>query len=304
MTRVSTFAANQNALMDLMKAQKTLFDAQKQLTTGKQATDLKGVGHQAETLSATRAALQRAAAYEEAAVRTEARLESQDIAMGQMAEAITDLRLAVTSKDGDYTMHQVREAFYRISNSLNTQHAGTYIFGGTRTDTAPVSTSDLDDLVAMGTASEAFVNNDRRPQVQLDQNLTIETGMLASDVGGEVFDSFKRIADFNAGANGPFGQPLSAAQETFLNGEIQNVIAALDNMYTKIGENGAAQANVETIRNSHADRQTFLQRMLSDLEDVDMAEAATRFQAAQTALEVSAKTFSSLSQVSLLQYLR
>ena len=60
MTRVSTFAANQNALMDLMKAQKSLFDAQKQLTTGKLATDLKGVGHQAETLSATRAALQRA----------------------------------------------------------------------------------------------------------------------------------------------------------------------------------------------------------------------------------------------------
>ncbi|MFY0636836.1 flagellin [Maricaulis maris] len=304
MTRVSTFAANQNALMDLMKAQKSLFDAQKQLTTGKLATDLKGVGHQAETLSATRAALQRAQAYEQAAVRTEARLETQDIAMGQMAEAITDLRLAVTSKDGDYTMHQVREAFNKVSNALNMQHAGTYIFGGTRTDTAPVETNDIDDLIPMGTASEAFVNNDRRPQVQLDQNLTIDTGMLASDVGGEVFDSFKRIADFNAGANGPFDRPLSAPQETFLNGEIQNVITALDNLYTKIGENGAAQANVETMRNSQSDRQTFLQQMLSDLEDVDMAEAATRFQQAQTALDVSAKTFSSLSQVSLLQYLR
>ncbi|WP_295693033.1 flagellin [uncultured Maricaulis sp.] len=304
MTRVSTFAANQNALMDLMKAQKSLFDAQKQLTTGKLATDLKGVGHQAETLSATRAALQRAQSYEQAAVRTEARLETQDIAMGQMAEAITDLRLAVTSKDGDYTMHQVREAFYKVSNALNMQHAGTYIFGGTRTDIAPVETNDIDDLIPMGTASEAFVNNDRRPQVQLDQNLTIDTGMLASDVGGEVFDSFKRIADFNAGANGPFDRPLSAPQETFLNGEIENVITALDNLNTKIGENGAAQANVETMKNSQSDRQTFLQQMLSDLEDVDMAEAATRFQQAQTALDVSAKTFSSLSQVSLLQYLR
>ncbi|WP_297737924.1 flagellin [uncultured Maricaulis sp.] len=304
MTRVSTFAANQNALLDLMKAQKSLFDAQKQLTTGKLATDLKGVGHQAETLSATRSALQRAEAFEQAAVRTEARLETQDIAMGQMADAITDLRLAVTSKDGDYTMLQVREAFYKVSNALNMQHAGTYVFGGTRTDVPPVQTNDINDLVAMGTASEAFVNNDRRPQVQLDQNLTMETGMLASDVGGEVFDSFKRIADFNAGANGPFAQPLTGPQETFLNGEIQNVITALDNMYTKIGENGAAQANVETLKNSHADRQTFLQKMLSDLEDVDMAEAATRFQQAQTALDVSAKTFSSLSQVSLLPYLR
>ncbi len=304
MTRVSTFAANQNALLDLMKAQKSLFDAQKQLTTGKLATDLKGVGHQAETLSATRSALQRAEAFEQAAVRTEARLETQDIAMGQMADAITDLRLAVTSKDGDYTMLQVREAFYKVSNALNMKHAGTYVFGGTRTDVPPVQTNDINDLVGMGTANEAFVNNDRRPQVQLDQNLIMDTGMLASDVGGEIFDSFKRIADFDAGANGPFAQPLTAQQETFLNGEIQNVITALDNMYTKIGENGVAQANVETLKNSHADRQTFLQKMLSDLEDVDMAEAATRFQQAQTALDVSAKTFSSLSQVSLLQYLR
>lgn len=304
MARVSTFAANQSALMDLMKAQKAMFDAQKQLTTGKLATDLKGVGHQAETLSATRGALQRAASYEEAAVRTAARLESQDIAMEQMAEAITDLRLAVTSKDGDYTMHQTREAFYKVANALNTQHAGVYIFGGTRSDAAPVATNDLDDLVGMTNASEAFVNNDRRPQVQLDNNLIMETGMLASDVGGEVFDSFKRIADFNAGANGPFDSPLSAAQDAFLISEIQNVITALDNIYVKIGENGAAQSTVETLTTSHADRQLFLKQMLSDLEDVDMAEAATRFQAAQTALDVSAKTFSSLSQVSLLQYLR
>ena len=35
-----------------------------------------------------------------------------------------------------------------------------------------------------------------------------------------------------------------------------------------------------------------------------MAEAATRFQQAQTAVQVSAMTFSSLNQVSLLNFLR
>ena len=56
MTRISTFAANQSALADLMKAQRSVFESQKQLITGKRATDLKGVGHEAETLQATRAA--------------------------------------------------------------------------------------------------------------------------------------------------------------------------------------------------------------------------------------------------------
>ena len=56
MTRISTYAANQSALMDLMKAQKQMFEAQQQLTTGKLVHDLKGVGYQAEMLSAARAA--------------------------------------------------------------------------------------------------------------------------------------------------------------------------------------------------------------------------------------------------------
>ncbi|WP_300542057.1 flagellin [Maricaulis sp.] len=304
MTRISTYAANQSALMDLMRAQKQMFDAQQQLTTGKMATDLKGVGYQAESLSASRAAQERAKSYEEAAVRTEARLEAQNIALEQISEAVSDLRMAVTSKEGDYIMHQARQAFYEVTNSLNMKHAGSYLFGGTRSDAPPITISDLSDLIPMGTAAEAFENNDRKPVVQLDQNYTVEVGMLAEDVGGEVMAAFKRIADFNAGANGPFQSPLTAAQDAFLTGEIQNVITALDNVFVKVGQNGAKQAEVETLKNNHADRQDFLAQMIADIEDVDMAEAATRFQQAQTAVDVSAMTFSTLNQVSLLPFLR
>lgn len=304
MTRISTYAANQSALMDLMRAQKQMFDAQQQLTTGKLATDLKGVGHQAETLAAARAAQQRAASFEEAALRTGSRLEAQDIALEQIADAVSDLRVAVTSREGDYVMQQTREAFYEIANALNTRHAGVYMFGGTRSDAPPVNVTDLGDLVPMADASEAFDNAQRKPQVQLDQNYTLEVGMLADDVGGEIMAAFKRIADFDAGANGPFTSPVTAAQEAFLNTEIQNVIAALDNLHALVGQNGAMQAHVESLKTGHADRQDFLTKMISDIEDVDMAEAATRFQQAQTAVDVSAMTFSTLNQVSLLPYLR
>lgn len=304
MTRISTYAANQSALMDLMKAQKQMLDAQQQLTTGKLATDLKGVGHQAETLSAARAAQERARSYEEAALRTEGRLEAQNLALEQMTEAVSDLRVAVTSREGDYIMQQAREAFYEITNSLNTQHAGVYLFGGTRTDAVPVNVTDLADLVPMASANDAFDNNQRKAQVQLDQNYSMEVGMLADDVGGEIMASFKRIADFNASVDGPFASPVTAAQEAFLNSEIQNVITALDNLHAKVGQNGSKQAHVESLKNGHSDRQDFLTKMISDIEDVDMAEAATRFQQAQTAVDVSALTFSSLNQVSLLPYLR
>jgi flagellar hook-associated protein 3 FlgL len=304
MTRISTYAANQSALMDLMKAQKQMFEAQQQLTTGKLVHDLKGVGYQAEMLSAARAAETQAKSYEEAATRTETRLAAQDTALEHIADAANSLRLAITTKEGDYIMQQTREAFYEVTNALNTQHAGTYLFSGTRTDVPSVGISDLSDLVPMGNADEAFQNNDRKPQVQLDQNYSIEVGMLASDVGGDVMASFKRIADFDAGPNGPFASPLSAAQEAFLQTEIQNVVSALDNLHARVGENGTRQAHVENLKTNHVERQDFITLMISDIEDADMAEAATRFQQAQTAVQVSAMTFSSLNQVSLLNYLR
>ena len=71
-----------------------------------------------------------------------------------------------------------------------------------------------------------------------------------------------------------------------------------------VGENGTRQAHVENLKTNHVERQDFITLMISDIEDADMAEAATRFQQAQTAVQVSAATFSSLNQVSLLNYLR
>lgn len=303
MTRISTYAANQSALMDLMKAQRQMFEAQQQMTTGKLVQDLKDVGYQAEMLSAARAAIVQAESYEEAAVRTEARLEAQDTALEQIAEAADDLRLSVTTREGDYIMQQAREAFYKVANALNTKHAGVYLFSGTRSDVPPVTVDDISDLVPLASANDAFQNNQRKPQVQLDQNYSVEIGMLADEVGGEIMASLKRIADFDAGPNGPFSSPVSAAQEAFLQTEIQNVITALDNIHARVGENGSKQAHVENLKTNHMERQDFLKVTIADVEDADIAEAITRFEQAQTAVQVSAMTFSSLNQVSLLNYL-
>jgi flagellar hook-associated protein 3 FlgL len=71
-----------------------------------------------------------------------------------------------------------------------------------------------------------------------------------------------------------------------------------------MGENGAKQARIEASIRSHEVRNDYLTSMIADIEDADMAEAASRLNQAQTAVEVSARTFASLSQVSLLPFLR
>jgi flagellar hook-associated protein 3 FlgL len=97
---------------------------------------------------------------------------------------------------------------------------------------------------------------------------------------------------------------MTAAQQAFIQTEIANVIAAFERVNEAMGENGARQARVEASIRGHEARADYLTRMLADLEDADMAQAATRLTQAQTAVEVSAATFSILNQASLLPFLR
>ena len=304
MTRISTYGASQSALLDLMRAQQSLFQAQQELSTGKKGADLKGVGYQAETIAASRGALSRSHAFEEAAVRSGIRLEAQNIALERLSDSVGELRSVMTSKNGDFIMQEVADAFYGAVNALNSQHLGAYMFGGTRDDAKPLTVSTLADLAALPAVADAFQNNDLEPTVQVDQNTTVTVGRLASDIATDIMASFKRIAEFEAGPNGPFADPMTDAQQAFVVGELQNIVAAQDGIISVVGMNGVMQAQIESSQQSQKDRQDFLTGMISDIEDVDMAEAATRFQTAKNVLDVSAKTFASLTQVSLLTFLR
>lgn len=304
MTRIATSAAAQTALMDLMKAQRSVFEAQQQLSTGKLNPDLKGAGHRAESISAAYGARDRAESYKFSSERVGSRMEITALALDKLSESASDLRVAMTTIDGTYIMNQAREAFEKARSALSTQHAGGYIFGGTRTDTNPVSANSLNDLVAAPAAGDVFVNSSRRPVAKLDDQVTLEVGLLADEVGTDIMAAFKRLAEFDAGPDGPLDGPLTDAQQTFLQGEIANVMSAFDRINDLVGENGAQQSRVESMVKSQDQKADYLTSLIGNLEDADMAAAATRFQQAQTAVDVSARTFSVLSQVSLLPFLR
>ena len=303
--RISTQAASQSALMDLMRAQREAFDAREQVASGKKAPDLKGYGHTSETLMMGRGAQVRTVSFINANERLASRLEVQDLAYRELSDAASDLRQALTTAEGTALMNQVQEAFDRTVAALNTKFAGSFVFSGLRTDVSPLNASTLADLqVATPDVLAVFENADQRQTTRIDEETTIEVNRTASEVVGGLMASFERIADFNAGPDGPFNGPVTENQQTFLRSEIAQVIAAFETINEAMGENGAKQARVEATLNSHRLRDDYLTQMIADLEDADMAEAATRLSQAQTAVEVSARTFASLSQVSLLPFLR
>lgn len=302
--RVSTQAASQSALMDLMRAQRELYESGQQISTGLKAPDLKGYGNQAETILFARGALTRSDNFVEASKRLANRLEVQDLALNEMSDAVQDLRLALTTNDGTFLMSEVQAAFSRFSGALNTQFNGSFIFGGTRTDAVPFTANTIADVQGAADIADLFQNSGTAQTGRIEENTTVETGFLADDLASDLMAIFARIADFDAGPNGPFDGTVTEAQQAFLSTEIGNIISAFETVSTALGHNGSMQSRLETAQRSNAQRSDHLKTMVAGLEEADMAEAATRLTQAQAAVQVSALVFSDMSQVSLLPFLR
>lgn len=302
--RISTQAASQSALLDLMRAQRELFESGQQISTGMKAPDLKGYGNQAETILFARGAVAHSENFVEASKRLAGRLEVQDLALNEMSDAVQDLRLALTTNDGTFVMSEVEDAFSRFTSKLNTQYNGTFLFGGTRTDAVPFTANSIADVQGAADIADLFQNAGKSLTGRIEENTTVETGFLADDLASDLMAIFARIADFNAGPDGPFGGTVTAAQQDFLSTEIGNVIAVFDDLSAALGKNGAMQSRLEGAQRSNQQRSDYLTAMVAGMEEVDMAEAATRLTQAQAAVQVSALVFSDMSQVSLLPFLR
>ncbi|CAN0157100.1 unnamed protein product, partial [Chrysoparadoxa australica] len=199
---------------------------------------------------------------------------------------------------------KVQEVFDQASAALNMRFNGSYVFGGVRTDALPFTADTIADLQAAAPdVSAMFDNAARRQTTMIEETITIDINSTASEVGTDLMASIERIADFNAGPDGPFDGQITENQQAFLETELANIIAAFDTINVAMAENGSRQKQVENATTGHEKRADYLTIMVAGIEDADMAEAATRFQQAQTAVQVSAQTFSTLSQISLLNYL-
>ena len=302
--RVATNAVIESALADLMTAQRNQFEANQQVSTGKVAPDLKGYGNDSQQIVTHRASLTMITSYQENNEAMTSRMQVQDLAYEELDAGFNDLRDAITITDGVTLMTDLEAAFDRITSALNTQFAGEYVFSGMSSDTAPITATSIADLQAAVPDTDAvFVHSDRRETYNIDQSTTVELNATAREIASEAFAIIERIADYNAGPNGPFASPLTPDQSDFLNAEVANVVDAFDTLTQHAAISGGTHSRIESKAEYQSDHAIYLELVIGDLEDVDMAEAATRLTQAETAVEISAASFNTLSQVSLLNYL-
>ncbi|WP_443748564.1 flagellin [Asticcacaulis solisilvae] len=304
--RVSTSQIWGNAVNNLQSAQDRQMQANNQVSTQKVSTDLMGYGRSAEIIASYQATLSNTNAFIDVNKTVSDRLDAQNIALERTSDAASQAKDAIMSAlasgDGTSLATALQGAFSSSLDGLNYVHNGQYLFGGGNDDQAPVKVGTLTDLAALTQPSDAFQNGDVKKSSRIDVHTTLQTGMLASDLGTTLMGLFQQYQQ-QATAT-PFGSQLDDTQKAFLTNLANQFSTTYDGLVEQTSLNGTMQKRVDNTQTSLQGQVTSLTGLIGDRTDADMAKAYSDLQIAQVSVQASAQVLSSLKDTSLLNLLK
>ncbi len=323
-TRVSTFAQNAILLRETLRNEERLFRDQEQVASGLKTNEYRGIARDIGTLSVAKTTQSRLEQFKQANLDMERRLDIYDVtllALGDAAQRVRQAVIGALAVDSSVGLRaELDVIFDEVISLLNTKDNGRFIFGGTRTDAAPVNISSpnqLEDPAVVTSIAGIFDNNQIVRQAEIDDGLTLDFGVRADDVAADLMQVLRRIMQFDAGNNptdianvptgeisdGPFTTPLTGNQRTFLTNELAGATAAFDTLNQAAAQNGLNQATLEDTQDRQDKNLTFVAIFISDIEDVNAAQAISQLNLDQIALEASFQVYSRLTSLSLINFL-
>lgn len=305
--RIGSYANSQLMLAHVMKAENALDISNRQVATGKLADNYAGYRDKTAIMEAARSASARADANAAAAIQAAARLDVQDTQLSQLSEIANQIRVAITKaaadRDGTSLLSQLDAYFDQVVGILNAKDANGYIYAGDSNQTAPVVVNSIADLAALPAVADAFVNGTIKTEVKISETQNVEVGLLASDLATELFALLRQVAQFDAGVDGPFSGTTTPAQQTLLESMIPIAIDAQHGVNAQAAANGIHHQTVQKAVEQLQASSVVYKGFVSNIEDVDMAQAIAQLNQNQVALQAAFQITSTLNRLSLLDYL-
>jgi len=308
--RVATSAQTAYFLAQITNAGNALDKTQEQIASTKKATTYAGFGDQTQVLTATLSVNARNDAYTTATKFAVTQTDLQDTQLTSLSSLVTNLKKAISdsvaNNDATGLMTQAQNIFTQASAILNSKDAnGDYIYGGGKTDVAPVTVSSLAALQALPSTAAAFANGNLQKSVQVADGINVSYGVTASGVGTDLMQMLKDIATFDAGGSGNFNgaTSLTTAQNTFLTNAIGQTTTAGVNLNAATAANGYVSNRLTDAQTQQASMTTLYKGFASDIQDTNMADAATQLSLNQTQLQAALQVTAGLHKLSLLNYL-
>lgn len=307
MSGALTFRFTTQAQADIRRVTSELSDLQRQIASGSKYKDLMGFGGGASRLLNAQSLKSNADSRISVITQLQARFGMQAAALGQVSNGARMLaqaiREGIAGNDGRGVSTELELSFKSVVSALNETWNGQPLFAGERQGAGPIKINTLDELAAATGPQDIFDEAARHQILDLGVGEPIMISAKASDISQGLLQTLSDMKDFLDANGGTIGQPITAAQLTMLQHFADRLDVEATKFTTEEGRAGQLQKRFDTERTRLEERSNLLVKEIGDQADADIGAVSVRLSSLMLQYEASAKTFSELSKLSLLDYL-
>jgi len=268
-------------------------------------------------------------------------LDTTDTALGQATDTMQRVReLLVSAGNASYGSNErkaikdeINQKVGELSQILNTNFDGKYLFGGSRGTSKPVTT-EIDAatkntklVYSAKDGGKLQVSNPPVPtdagyneynmigaklSVEISQGVTMEYNVSANDVlqfnengtDYNLSEMLAKITNHLDGKNDDGTAVDASATSKLTNEDLKGVTDAINNLLRVRSEVGSKQNRMESAKEKNEEENFNLTEILSKIEDIDITEKTMEYSTMQTVYMASLQTSAKVLQPSLIDYLR
>ena len=307
--RITTANAFDSSLSNLQRRQQALSQSQEQLTSGKRVNKPSDDPAAAAAAERALAAESRSKAQLRALDSSRQSMQLAESALGDAGELMQQAReLVASAGNGTHTdadRKVIGEALRGLRNDLlavanRSDGTGRYIFGGQGADGHPLL--DSPGGVAFNAASGQLMGaSGAASPLSMDGQAAWLQAPDAANPGSmlSVFDVMDRVA----GELLTTGRTSAQVASTVRNG-LGDIDSTAHNLSAWRSRTGETLNRIDGIGQRLSQTALDAQRERSDAEDLDMLQAISDFKNKQTGYDAALKVYSTVQQMSLLQYVK
>lgn len=307
-THVSNLAQANLTQYQLSQVENRIADLQAQIGSGQAAQTFDGVAHDAQRLVSLQSQDTKTTQYLTNIDLGNQRLDATQNAITSIVNLATDFQTLLVNalnpgNAANLALNQSAQSrLQQLAALLNTQFEGQYVFGGTDVTTVPVNLSAPGFTAPPGTYPSTantsyYQGNGSNLPVQADDNFSVSYSVNA---GQAPFEELIRALNLTATANAVPGAVDTARLQDALN-VTKQALAGLTNTQAQLG---VVQNVLTDTKKTHTQLQLLVQQHISNIENIDVSQAATNLSSDQFTLQSSFAVISRLSQLSLANFLK
>ena len=259
-------------------------------------------------------------------------LDSTDTALGQVNDSLQRVReLMISAGNAAYgsdekkaIKDEINEKVSEISQILNTNFDGRYLFGGNKTTSKPITVTEdpatgNNVLNFSGKDGELLPLNSGNSNInaqidmikgkmstEISQGVSMEYNVSAADVlifrsdKGKNINVMELLSDITKNL-----ESSDATESSKITGEnLADLTATMGNLSKIMAEVGAKQNRMESAKSKNEDENFNMTELLSKTEDIDITEKLMQYSMMQTVYMASLQTSSKVIQPSLIDFLK